>query len=162
MRNMKFKMERAMQIQYVEPWDHRILKQQINYMVHLTSLDPSHPARLILDWNPCDTLDASYEYMPFRSPGRPKNKWTHFLLSFSRNAKQIDLCEWIGQLPRHTYSKQELQKEYIQYILAWMHVSNHVTLMWFWLVALVVRSRVRLTGRVSTRTVLCSLSCIFL
>ena len=118
MRNMKFKMERAMQIQYVESSGHRILKQQINYMIHLTSLDPSHPARLILDWNPCDTLDASYEYMPFRSPGRPKNKWTHFLLSFSRNAKQVDLCEWIANLPRHIYSKQELQKEYIQYILA--------------------------------------------
>ena len=118
MHNMKLKMQRAMQLYFVEPWGQRMLKQQINYALHLSSMESSHPARLLLDWNPTLIKDASYVQMPFRSPGRSRYKWIHFLSMFSRDTMNMGIGDWINHIQGLPHSKRTLQKEYAQYVLA--------------------------------------------
>ena len=74
MSRMKRKMTYANTLYHVESWDTRILKMQMNYMLHLSTLDHFHPARILLDWNSMIVRDASQISNSYRSVGRPKIK----------------------------------------------------------------------------------------
>ena len=73
----------------VQSWDTRILKQQISYLVHLSTLPATHPARRLLSWNPMNIVDPSSSNIAYRSVKRPKMKWNTALRSFGDHVLQI-------------------------------------------------------------------------
>ena len=74
MRRMKERFNMASSLYKVQSWDTRILKQQISYLVHLSTLPATHPARRLLSWNPMNIVDPSSSNIAYRSVGRPKMK----------------------------------------------------------------------------------------
>lgn len=116
MRRMKQRMEQAAKIHFIEPWDRRIAKQQMNFILHLSKLDHRHPARLLIAWDPSTITNAVYPRRPFRSVGRPRNKWYTYIAKFCEDQKGLSIHDWLQSLTDHGFSKIQLYNEYLNYM----------------------------------------------
>ena len=117
MSRMKKKMIYANTLYHVESWDTRILKMQINYMLHLSTLDHFHPARILLDQNPMKIRDSSQISYPYRSVGRPKIKWNHFLVKFCRDQFNMTMMDWLDHITMFPMPREYLMNAFSTFIL---------------------------------------------
>ena len=113
MHRMKQRLATAMDLHYVEPWEHYILRQQWRYAVHAAFSEKSDwPVRLA-NWNPLLVDDVSSPYIAYRSQGRPRIRWDDRLNEFCD--VHLDCDRWpdmVNWTPRELY---ELEAAYLQY-----------------------------------------------
>ena len=76
MRNMKVRMNNAMNQLYVRPWDVRILGARGKKFQRIQSMDDQRWEKLSMAWDPTTVNDEWQEFVPHRRVGRPLLRWT--------------------------------------------------------------------------------------
>ena len=91
MRRMRQRLERAMRIHYVEPWEVQILRRQWSYAQHVAHNDRTLWSSLVLNWQPHLQHDLLInKHFPYRAPGRPRTRWDDNLMSFCQQEFEHD------------------------------------------------------------------------
>ena len=90
MRRMNERLQRAMRIHYVEPWEFQIFRRQWYYAHHVAINDQMVWPSLILNWQPNLVHDPYYTHMPHRTRGRPRTRWDDNLMNFCFNEFSYD------------------------------------------------------------------------
>ena len=76
MRNMKVRMNKAMDQLYIKPWDARIASSREANFKRIQSMTDERWEKLSIQWDPTVVDDEFQEFAPHRRPGRPLLRWT--------------------------------------------------------------------------------------
>ena len=122
MTDMKFKMTRAMNLFYVQPWSERILQHQWQYFCHICSRDINYIDLLAYQWYPpsiCKDYADSDLNMPHRKRGRLKFKWDEYIRKFCKYRFGIYDDEFIAQMTQWSHTLPFYETEFVKFHTYW-------------------------------------------
>ena len=113
---MKELFNMASELCKVESWDMRILKQHISYLVYVSIVLATHPARRLLSWSQMNIVDTTSRNITYRSVGRSKMKWNTALKLFCDHVLEVPMEECINESANQRPDKSELCRNFLEFM----------------------------------------------